>query len=213
MQAIFQESSTVLSPSTSPTAINPSDLTAKGAAIQASLIQEFDKEDIEQSTHPMVTITPHIRNAIGVVLVSSDASHGIFKPLIEAETAVPARRAAQFLVPKAGGNILVKVCEGIRDIKVTKPEPKPKTNGNATDEDEDEELDSDEEEDIREKIWKIGTPLAEIGLKGVKPSGKVEVMVNVTGDLRVLITAREVGGKGGARGELESPKATENGAA
>jgi molecular chaperone DnaK (HSP70) len=190
--------------------MNPSDLNAKGAAIQASLIQEFDKEDIEQSTHPMVTVTPHIRNAIGVVLVSSDHNHGIFKPLIEAETAVPARRVAQFLVPKAGGDVLVKVCEGIRDIKITKPEPKSKANGNTSDEDAS-GVDSDEDDDVREKIWKIGTPLAEIGLKGIKPSGKIEVMVNVGGDLGVQITAREVGGKGGVRGVLESPKAVENG--
>jgi hypothetical protein len=160
----------------------------------------------------MVTVTPHIRNAIGVVLISSDDSHGVFRPLIEAETAVPARRAAQFLVPKSGGDVLVKVCEGVKDIKVTKPEPKAKTNGNKSEEDEeDEELDSNEEEEVRERVWKVGRQLAEIGLKGVKASAKIEVMVSVGGDLGVQITAREVGGKGGVRGVLESPRVVENG--
>ncbi|KAL8740570.1 MAG: hypothetical protein Q9184_008473, partial [Pyrenodesmia sp. 2 TL-2023] len=68
LRSLFPPTTTILSPSTSPTAINPSDLSARGAAIQASLIQEFEKEDIEQSTHPMVTVTPHLRRAIGVLV-------------------------------------------------------------------------------------------------------------------------------------------------
>jgi len=160
----------------------------------------------------MVTVTPHIRNAIGVVLISSSNDHGVFRPLIEAETAAPARRAAQFLVPKASGDILVRVCEGLRDIKISKPEAKPKTNGNADDDDED-DIDSDEEdEETREKVWKIGKALAELALKGIKPGGKVEVMINVGNDLGIQVTAREVGGKGGVRGAIDPPMATENGA-
>jgi hypothetical protein len=46
--------------------------------------------------------------------------------------------------------------------------------------------------------------LAEAAVKGVKKGGKVEVTVNVGGDLAVQMTAREVGGKGGVRGTVEA---------
>lgn len=52
--SMFPETTKVLAPSTTPTAINPSELQARGAALQASLIQVFESEDIEQSTHPAV---------------------------------------------------------------------------------------------------------------------------------------------------------------
>ncbi len=214
LQSLFAPTTTILSPSTAPTAINPSDLSARGAAIQASLIQEFDKEDIEQSTHPMVTVTPHLRHAIGVLVVSDSEDRGIFRPLVEAETPVPSRRTSQFATPKDGGDVLVKICEGVRDIKVSKPAAKPKANGNADgDSDIDGDDDDDEEEDVREKVWKVGTVLAEAAVKGVKKGGKVEVTVNVGGDLSVQVTAREVGGKGGVRGTVGKAAVVENGKA
>jgi len=214
LQSLFAPTTTILSPSTAPTAINPSDLSARGAAIQASLIQEFDKEDIEQSTHPMVTVTPHLRHAIGVLVVSDSEDRGIFRPLVEAETPVPSRRTSQFATPKDGGDVLVKICEGVRDIKVSKPAAKPKANGNADgDSDIDGDDDDDEEEDVREKVWKVGTVLAEAAVKGVEKGGKVEVTVNVGGDLSVQVTAREVGGKGGVRGTVGKAAVVENGKA
>jgi TATA-binding protein-associated factor Taf7 len=154
----------------------------------------------------MVTVTPHLHNAVGVLLVTDDSSRGIFRPILEKETAVPARRTVIFATPKEGGDVLIKICEGIRDIKVTKPEPK--SNGKAKkaedDEDEDSEEDSDEEEEeeIREKTWKVGTVLGEAAVKGVKKGGKIEVTLNVSGELGVQVTAREVGGKGGVRGVI-----------
>ncbi|KAL8791253.1 MAG: hypothetical protein Q9213_000210 [Squamulea squamosa] len=221
LQALFPQTTTILSPSTSATAINPSDLAARGAAIQASLIQEFDTEDIEQSTHPMVTVTPHLRRAIGVLVVSENIEKGVFKPLAEAETAVPLRRAGEFAVPRDGGDVIIKVCEGVSAVKISKPPVKPKggkkVNGKAASDDEDDlsdEYESEEEpEEIREKTWKVGTVLAETAIKGVKKGGKVEVSVTVNADLSVLVTAREVGGKAGngVRGLLEKSKPTENG--
>ena len=162
----------------------------------------------------MVTVTPHLKNAIGVLLLTDDVSRGIFRPILEAETALPARRIAVFGTPKEGGNVIVKICEGVRDIKITKPEPKAKANRKDDDADSEEDDDSEEEEEeeVREKIWKAGTVLAEAAIKGVKKGGKVEVTVNVNADLMVQITAREVGGKGGVRGTLEKPSA-ENGSA
>ncbi|MCJ1410531.1 Hsp70 protein that interacts with Zuo1p [Ptychographa xylographoides] len=216
LQSLFPRTTTILSPATSGTAINPSDLAARGAAIQASLIQEFDLEDIVQSAHPMVTVAPHLKSAIGVLLVSDDIEKGRFYPVLEAETAAPARRTATFNAPREGGDVLVKVCEGIRDIKVSRPAPKPRSNGKAgvdEEEDDDDDSEEDEEEEVRERIWKVGKVLAEAGIKGVKKGGKVEVMVNVGGDLGVLVTAREVGGKGGVRGTLGKKSVVENGSA
>ena len=160
----------------------------------------------------MVTVTPHLRTAIGVLVLSESEERGIFRPLLEAETAVPARRTNQFATPKEGGDVIVKICEGVRDIKVTKPAPKLQQNGKG-DEEDDSDINSEEEEeeDIREKVWKVGKVLAEAVVKGVKKGGKVEVMVSVGGDLGVQITAREVSGKGGVRGTLEKPTTVENG--
>lgn len=199
-QNIFPETTTVWAPSTATTAINPSELSARGAAVQASLVQEFDHEDIEQSIHPMVTVTPHLSKAIGVEFTSgTDVS---FQPLLAAETALPARRIAQYSAPKEGGDVLVRVCEGARDIKVTKPEPKPKEEKPADDEDSDFSDEEDEDEEIREIVWKAEKPVAELAVKGVKAGGKVEVMVHVNPDLGLQIAVREVGGQTAVRGAI-----------
>ncbi|KAI2627215.1 putative ribosome-associated complex subunit SSZ1 [Xylaria nigripes] len=205
-RSIFPATTTVLAPSTSPTALNPSELLARGAALQASLIQEYEFEDINQSTHPAVTTVNHISNAIGVITLSEEGEE-TFTPIIAPETAVPARRTVHVNAPKNGGNVLIKVVEGGTHIKVTKPEPKPKENGTKEEgEEEDSDVDSEEEEEEhREKVWKIGSPLAEAGVKDVKKGNKVEVTITVANDLAVTITTREVGGKGGVRGTLSAP--------
>jgi molecular chaperone DnaK (HSP70) len=208
-RAIFPESTEILAPSATPTAINPSELSARGAALQASLIAEFAAEDIEQSTHAAVTTLKHLTNAIGVQAITDDAARGVFATIIPAETAVPARRTLHIPAPKVGGDVLIKIVEGGSHIKVTKPEAKPKSNGakveDANSDDSEEEDSEDEEpEDVREKVWKVGGVLAEAAVKGVKPAGSVEVTVQVNADLSVVVTAREVGSKGGVRGSISA---------
>jgi len=207
-RAIFPESTSIQAPSTNPNALNPSELQARGAGLQASLIQEYESEDIEQSTHPAVGTVKHITNAIGVVSVENGEE--VFVPIIAPETAVPARRTIHIAAPQDGGDVLVKVVEGNTHIKVTKPEPTPKENGKKDDDEDDEDdsdvdSDEDEPEELREKVWKIGTTLAEGGVKDVKKGGKVEVTITVAGDLGVTVTTREVGGKGGIRGSIKAP--------
>ncbi|KYK59886.1 heat shock 70 kd protein cognate 1 [Drechmeria coniospora] len=204
LRAIFPETTQILAPATSATAINPSELLARGAALQASLIQEYEAVDIEQSTHPCVTTVKHITNAIGVVATGPNGEQ-VFTPIMQAETAVPARRIVHVDAPKLGGDVLVNVVEGGTHIKVTKPEPKAKAVANGDDDDSDDDSEEEEEEDKREKIWKIGKPLAEAGIKGVKKGAKVEITINVAADLSVTVTAREIGGKGGVRGTLAAP--------
>ncbi|KAI5464178.1 Hsp70 protein-domain-containing protein [Mariannaea sp. PMI_226] len=204
LRGIFPETTEILAPATSTAAINPSELQVRGAALQASLIQEYESTDIEQSTHPAVTTVKHISNAIGVITVGADGEE-TFTPVMHSETAVPARRTIQIPAPKEGGDVLIKVVEGGTHIKVTKPEPKPEKQATVEDDEEDSDFDSDdEEEEKREKIWKIGSPLAEASIKGVKAGGKVEVTINVLADLGATVTAREVGGKGGVRGNIQS---------
>lgn len=204
-RGIFPETTSILAPATSTTAINPSELQARGAALQASLVQEYDASDVEQSTHPAVTTVKHISNAVGVITLGADGEE-VFQPVMPAETAVPARRTIQIAAPKEGGDVLIKVVEGGTHIKVTKPEPKEKAEKAEGDED-DSDFDSEdeEEEEKREKIWKIGGQLAEAAIKGVKAGGKVEVTINVGADLGVVVTAREAGGKGGVRGTIAPP--------
>ena len=203
--SLFPRTTSILSPTTSSTALNPSDLSARGAAIQASLIQEFDLEDISQSAHPMVTVTPHLQHTIGVLVLSESPDRGIFKPVLLAETAVPARRTVVFASPKEGGDVMIKICEGVRGIKVSKAAAAKKAvNGDAESENDSEE--EEEEEELREKIWKVGRVLAEAAVRDVKKGAKVEVVVHVSGDLGVQISAREVAGKGGVRGALEGRK-------
>lgn len=157
----------------------------------------------------MVTIIPHLRNAIGVEFASGDKAE--FAPLLHTETALPARRVAQYSAPKEGGDVFVRVCEGDREIKVTKPEPKPKEEKpakNEEDGDEDDlDSDEDEEEETREIVWKTNKPVAELAVKGVKASGKVELMIHVNADLGLQLTAREVGGQSAVRGVVDAPKA------
>jgi molecular chaperone DnaK (HSP70) len=208
---IFPETTAIQSPSTSATAVNPSELQARGAALQASLIQEYEADDIDQSTHAAVTTVQHITNAIGVVSLSESGSGEVFTPIIAPETALPARRTVRVSAPANGGDVLVKIVEGNTHIKVTKPEPKPATNGSKgvtvedakdsddSDSDDDEE---EEEEERREKVWKIGSTLAEAAVRGVKKGGQVEVSINVAANLGVTVTAREVGATGGVRGTL-----------
>lgn len=233
LQSLFPESTSVLSPSTSSTALNPSELSARGAALQASLIQEFDKEDIDQSTHEMVTITPHLHDAIGIQIQPSqtdpqaenDTASSQFLLVIPTDSAVPVRRTKTITTPTAG-DLIVTVCEAERETKITKPEPTVKVNGNRSvddDEsvpdpssDEDEDEDEDEPEELRERIWRVKRSLAEFSLLNLHKGAQVEVTVNVGSDLAVDLSAREVGAKKGGtgvRGHLSKPELTLNGTA
>lgn len=210
IRSAFPDSTAVLAPSTSPSAINPSELPVRGAAIQASLIQEFELEDIEQSTHPMVTVTPHLSTAVGVLCISGNDASGVFHAIVDAETPLPVRRTAIIATPREGGDVLIKLAEGSRHIKVTKPETKqkPKREEDVETDDDSDEEDSDEEEELREKTWKVGKTLSEAAIRGVAKGGKVEIQINIGHDLSINAIFRELGakGKGGIRGTVQGQK-------
>ena len=210
----FPATTTIISPSTDPHALNPSELTARGAAIQASLIQGFEHQDIEDSTEAVVTVTPHLSQAIG--LVTGKEGEESFALIVEPDTPVPVRRTAQITVP-AGGDVLVRLAEGVHHISVSQAE-KAATNGagGKADDDDDSEDEDDEPEEVRSKVFKAGKVLAEAGLRGVKKGAKVEVQVSVAGDLGVTVVVREVGAgaqKGGVRGSVEGTGVAQNGSA
>lgn len=207
LAAIFPESTQILAPSTNTTSLNPSELTAKGAAMQASLVQDFDKEDIEQATHPAATIAPHLAKTIGIAIANCSVTVH-FCRLLESDTALPARKIAQFDVSE-DGDVLVKVCEGVREITVTKPERSEKpgnVEGEDNDEDEDEsDSEGDEEDESREVVWKIERVIAEAAVKGAKRGNRVEVVVTVGSNLEVTVIARVVGSKEGVRAAIPAP--------
>ncbi|KAK6353455.1 Hsp70 protein that interacts with Zuo1p [Orbilia brochopaga] len=210
IQQLFPSTTVVQSPATSTTAINPAELCARGAAIQASLIAEFEAEDIEQSTHPAVTVTPHLTKSLGVVIASptgtNDKAEDKVYVFLESETAVPARRTATFIGTREGGDVLIRIVEVRKesvDVTPTKEE-KAKINGvNEDDEDDDEDFDEDDEDEkVFKRVTEVERVIAEAELKDVKKGAKVEVMLNVAGDLTLTVTARVVGGQGGVRGTV-----------
>lgn len=156
----------------------------------------------------MVTVTPHLQKAIGIE-TEVDGEKSSFEVVIPQDSAVPVRKT-RVVQSLSDGEMVLRVCEGRRKIKTTKPEPKPKaeTNGDK-DSDEDSDLE-DEEDDVRERIWVATKPLGEITAK-VKKGLMVEVTVNVGADLSISISARERGAKTGVRGNIEKPEVVENG--
>ena len=225
---IFHESTSIIAPSTFSDAVNPSELNVRGTALQAELIEGFETEDVEQSTHPAVTVTPHLSRTVGLV-VQADATskepissennqsqaNGIkqdepaesFKSLIPAETALPVRRTLTFLNRTSDANgVLIRLCEGEREIKVSRPEPKANARKGVDEEhadsDEEEDEEDEEEEEVREKVWRVGTVLGELALKGVRQGARLTVQVTITTDLSVTMSATE-SGKTGVRGSIE----------
>lgn len=205
LAGVFSETTVISAPATRTDSINPSELVARGAAIQASLISEFDIEDVRESSHPVVTAAPHLSAALGVLCISSDENgHGVFTPLVEAYTPVPVRRTKVFGVPGAGGDVIIKLCEATSEVitKTIAKAPAAKSNGKKDDSDESDSDEESEEEDeeVKEKKWTVKSVVAEAAIRGTKKGSKIEVQLNIGGDLAVNIVAREVGGKGGVRG-------------
>ncbi|KAF3941456.1 hypothetical protein ABW19_dt0209174 [Dactylella cylindrospora] len=210
IQSLFPATTSVLSPATSTTALNPSELSARGAAIQASLIAEFEAEDIEQSTHPAVTVSPHLIKPLGVVIAAPEGDAGRAEDkvyiFLDSETAVPARRTATLIGTKTGGDVLIRIVEAKKDtVDITPPKEEKKPNGVDGEEDEEDDEDDDEDEEdekVFKRITEVEKVIAEALLKDVKKGEKVEVMLNVSGDLTLTVTARVVGKPGGVRGTV-----------
>ncbi|KAL1894365.1 Hsp70 protein that interacts with Zuo1p [Sporothrix stenoceras] len=202
MATLFGSTASVVAPSTVPSATNPSELQARGAALQANLVRDFDAEEIEQSAHPVVSTVQHTSLAVGVV-VAGEATE-VFTPIIAAESAVPVRRAILLAGPKEGGDVLLQFAEGSTHVHTVTPAKKEeKAKADDEDDSDDSDFDSDDdEEEQRSKGWKVQGLLAEAALRGVKAGAKIEVAISIRADFAVSFTAREVGGKAAIRGSF-----------
>ena len=176
-------------------------------------MSEYEAEDIEQSTHPAVTVAPHLSKDVGVVIVGPDGQEQ-FHSILPAQTAIPARRSAELLAPRDGGDVVVKFVEGASEIQRHIPEkPARKApNGDAgdgnddgDDDDDDDDDEEEEEEEVKTKHMKIEKLLAETLLKGVEKGQRIEVTIQAAADGALHIAARIVGTQQGLRGTVLAP--------
>ncbi|RUS21325.1 heat shock protein 70 family [Endogone sp. FLAS-F59071] len=166
--------------------IEPDEAVAYGCAIQGSLIQGFDPEDIAASVHPVVTLTPHTSKPIGVVNAKGD-----FVTVVPRDTPLPVRRAFEFGNSQdSQRSVYLALWEGEHEII---RETLPKREGAEEDE---------EPETAVHHKTKPATLLAELVLdglaEGVKAGqAKIEVVVTIDAEEKVTVVLREkrAGGK------------------
>ncbi|RLV91428.1 Ribosome-associated complex subunit SSZ1 [Spathaspora sp. JA1] len=177
---LFPESTKIVAPSLDTKALDPSELVVRGAALQASLVEQFDDSEIKESLQPIVLNTQHLSKPIGI----KDAE-GNFQSILVAETAYPIKKSIEVTNGDAA-SVVVELYEGKRTIKETVLEA-------AAADPEDSEEDSDEEPEIkREVVYETGDLLAELTLKGLKPNSKLEVTINITQNGVLHLSGREL---------------------
>lgn len=198
--ALFDEKTNIVAPSVDTKAVDPNELIARGAALQASLISIYEQEEIEESLQAVATVAPHLSKPIGVKVQGGSE----FVTIVEANTPLPFRTTLTLSTPIDAENVLIAVYEGESEIVVTKIE---KSAAAAADDEEDSWSEDEEDEETRQLIIKPGKKLAEAGLSGITKGSKVEVQINITRELKLQVAARELKQGGVAvRGEL--PAAT-----
>lgn len=178
ISSIFPETTVVTSTALDSKALNPSELIARGAALQASLIEGFDENEIKESLQPVIINTQHLVKPIGI-----KDSEGKFVTLLHAETAFPIKKT--FEVSNGDSDaVSVELFEGERTVKETVIEPE---------QDSDDSEDEEEEPEVkRTAVYVSGNKLAELVLKDLKPNAKLEIIVNILNDGVLNVSAREL---------------------
>ncbi|PRT55263.1 Ribosome-associated complex subunit SSZ1 [Wickerhamiella sorbophila] len=177
VSGLFDSERTVIrSPNTDTKAIDPDELIARGAAIQASLVSNFDAEEIAESLQPVVTNGPHLAKPIGV-----KTAEGVTE-ILAINTLIPIRKTIS--IP-AEGDVLIEIVEIEREIKVETVKPEPKAAGE--DEESDWSDDEDEEYEVRSRVVKPGKTLAQLGITA---NGKADIVVTISKDLKMQVAAR-----------------------
>lgn len=176
------ENATVVAPAIESKAVEPAELVARGAAIQAALVADFDADEIKESTQAVVTVAPHTTAPIGVKLAD-----GSLKVIIPQDTPLPVKKS---VVLPAKGSFFAQIYEGKHSIDEKEVTP--------TNDDDDSDFD---DEPYTERTKKVDSThlLGELGLESIS-GDKVEVIVNITRELKLEISAREIGGAGVVRG-------------
>lgn len=176
IEAVFPESTAVIAPSTDSKATYPEELVARGASIQASLLENFDDEEIAESQSPIIINTQHLTKAIGLV-----GAEGEFITVLKQESTYPIRKTLTLNSPK--GDVLLTIVEGEATVKETTLEPE------APEDDEDEYSD-EEPEVIKEKLYIPGKKLAELAVRDVT-TDTLDVVFNITKEGTLSVSARE----------------------
>lgn len=190
---VFPEKTIVVAPALDAKAVNPEELSTRGAALQAALVDGFDDEAIAESLQAVVVNTQHLAAPIGI----RDAT-GAFQPILVAETAYPIKRTFEVTNGDAP-DVVVELFEGKRTVKETVVEQEPDS--------EDSDESDVEPETVREIVYVPGELLATVKLVDLKPNAKLQVIVNITQNGVLHVAAREV--KQGAlavRGEVKAPQ-------
>lgn len=193
---LFPESTRIIAPSFDTKASNPEELSTRGAALQASLIESFDESEVKESLQPIVVNTQHLQAPIGI----KDAE-GNFQALLVAETAYPIKRSIA-VSNGDSSDVVIELYEGKRTVKETVIEPAAR-DADDSDVDSDE---SDEEPEIKkEVVYVAGDLLAKTALTDLKPNSELEVIVNITQNGVLHLTSRELK-QGGVivKGEVQS---------
>lgn len=190
---VFPESTVVVSPALDSKALNPEELVCRGAALQASMVESFDEEEIKESLQPVVVNTQHLSKSIGI----KDAE-GNFTPILVAETAYPIKKSIE-VTNGSSTSVVIDLYEGHRTVKETVIEAE-----KYSDDEEDDY--SDEEPEVKKEIVYVpGTLLAQLPIKDLKPNSKLEVIVNITHDGTLHVSGRELKqGSVAVKGEIQA---------
>ncbi|ODV84280.1 hypothetical protein CANARDRAFT_29167 [[Candida] arabinofermentans NRRL YB-2248] len=179
IQFIFPESTIISAPSLDSKLPNPNELICRGSSLQASMIESFDNEEIEESLQPIIVNTQHIAKPIGI-----KGSNGEFIQIISRETAYPIRKSIK--LKTESNDVFIELYEGERTIKETVIESE-----KLSDDEEEEDDYSDEEPDVvKELVYIPGQLLGQLAIRGVGSGNEVEVIVNINKDGKLQITAR-----------------------
>ncbi|KAI8145025.1 heat shock protein 70 family [Fennellomyces sp. T-0311] len=168
--------------------IEADEVVARGCALQASLLAGYEKEDVEASQEPVITLAPHTQKAIGVLNANNE-----FVTVIPRGTALPARRTFEFSNAAAGQtHAYLALYEGDRTIEKVEIPAEP------IEVEEGEEPVEEEPEIVTKVVVKPATLLAEASLplsqgKAAKGS-KIEVQITVDADRKVNLVVREKNG-------------------
>lgn len=190
---VFPESTVVVAPVLDSKAVNPEELVCRGAALQASMVESFDEDEIKESLQPVVVNTQHLSQPIGI----KDAE-GNFTPILVAETAYPIKKSVEVTNGDAT-SVVVELYEGKRTVKETVIEAEKYSD------DEDDEYSDEEPEVKKEVVYVPGTHLALLPIKDLKPNSKLEVIVNITQDGTLHVSGRELRpGSVAVKGEIHA---------
>ncbi|CDK28620.1 unnamed protein product [Kuraishia capsulata CBS 1993] len=171
MEAIFPET-TVISKS-----VDPNELACRGAALQASMVSSFEKEEISESLQPVVVNTLHLAKPIGI-----KGASGEFISVLSQETAYPIKKSV--IIESSAEDALVEIYEGERHVKETVVEAEKYSD------DEEDDYSDEEPEVVKSVEYKPAELLAELVLPQVGAGSKVEVILSIDRENKLKITAR-----------------------